>query len=62
VLFSSVQTRSLGMWVNPMSVDIAAVILLILAAFLLLRLHMGIVLTLVTCAASGLLLVRGLGL
>jgi chromate transporter len=62
VLFSRVQTRSLGMWVDLMSVDIAAVILLILAAFLLLRLHMGIVLTLVTCAASGLLLVRGLGL
>jgi chromate transporter len=62
VLFSSVQTRALGMWVDLMSVDIAAVILLILAAFLLLRLHMGIVLTLVTCAASGLLLVRGLGL
>src|SRR5829696_5219275 len=62
VLFSSVQTRSLGMWVDPMSVNVAAVILLILAAFLLLRLHLGIVLTLVTCAASGLLLVRGLGL
>ena len=62
VLFSSVQTRSLGMWVDPMSVNVAAVILLILAAFLLLRLHLGIVLTLVTCAASGLLLVHGLGL
>jgi chromate transporter len=62
VLFSSVQTRSLGMWVDPMSVNVAAVILLLLAAFLLLRLHIGIVLTLVTCAASGLLLVLGLGL
>jgi chromate transporter len=62
VLFSGVQTRALGMWVDLMSVNVAAVILLILAAFLLLRLHLGIVLTLVTCAASGLLLVRGLGL
>jgi len=62
VLFSRVQTRSLGMWVDLMSVNVAAVILLILAAFLLLRLQLGIVLTLVTCAASGLLLVRGLGL
>jgi len=61
VLFARVQARAIGIWVDLMSVNVAAIILLILAAFLLFRFHLGIVLTLVTCAAAGLVLVPALG-
>ena len=60
VLFARVQARAIGIWVDLMSVNVAAIILLILAAFLLFRFHLGIVLTLVTCAAAGLVLVPAL--
>jgi len=60
VLFARVHARAIGISVDLMSVNVAAIILLLLAAFLLFRFHLGIVLTLVTCAAVGLVLVPGL--
>jgi chromate transporter len=58
VLFSRVETRPLGMWVDPASVSPVSTALLVLAAVLLFWAHLGIVRTLVLSALSGLIMVK----